>query len=164
MTKKIQFSALITLFLILSTGILAEAGTARFPVVVKWDASARVLAYSNIYIVNLKGTPVDIDLDLYKEDGTLIGCSPYPPTITIPANGTKRLDPSGCFAITLGVPLTLSGSGKITSSSNGIAIYWRIYDQTVTPTLILDGREIPTATGLPMGSPSLPGNDLLLLK
>ena len=37
--KKTAFSTLFTLFLILSIAILAEAGTARFPVEVKWDAS-----------------------------------------------------------------------------------------------------------------------------
>jgi hypothetical protein len=62
--KKMTFSTLFTLFLILSIAILAEAGTARFPVEVKWDASGHGRVNTDIYLVNLKGTPVNVSLTL----------------------------------------------------------------------------------------------------
>lgn len=157
MMKKIAFSALVTLFLILSTGILAEAGSARFPVVVKWDAAAHGQVYTDIYIVNLKGTAVTVDLDLYTGGGVLSGCGVMA-TITIPANGARHIGPSGCFAIALGYPLNFDGIGQINASSNNISIYWRIYDQTVSPHELIDhGKETPT------GSAFLPAVHELLL-
>ena len=70
--KKMTFSTLFTLVLILSIAILAEAGTARFPVEVKWNASGHGQVCTDIYLVNLKGTPVTASLTLYKNDGTKI--------------------------------------------------------------------------------------------
>jgi hypothetical protein len=141
--KKIAFSTLFILLLILSAGISAEAGTARFPVVVKWDASGQGQVFTDIYLVNLRGTPVSVDLDLYSGDGTMSGCGVMP-TITIPANGTHHISPSGCFAIALGVPLNFDGIGQINASSNNISIYWRIYDETVLPHELIDhGKETP---------------------
>jgi len=143
MMKKIAVSTLFTLFLVLSFAILAEAGTARFPVLVKWDDSGRGQAYTDIYIVNLKGTPVTVDLDLYSSDGTKNSCGVMP-AITVPANGTRHISPSGCFAIAMGVPLNFDGIGRISASSNNISIYWRIYDETVSPPELIDhGKEIP---------------------
>ena len=154
--KKIAFSTMLALFLILSTGILAEAGTARFPVAVKWDTLAHGQVSTDIYIINLKNTPVSVDLDLYNKDGILSGCGVMA-TITIPANGTKHISPSGCFAIALGYPLNFDGIGQINASSNNISIYWRIYDETVSPHELIDhGKEIPTEA-------SLSASQLLLL-
>jgi hypothetical protein len=121
----------------------SATGTARFPVVVKWNTSGQVQVSTDIYIVNLKGTPVSVDLDLYAGDGTLSGCGVMP-TITIPANGTQHINPSGCFAIALRVPLNFDGTGQINASSNHISIYWRIYDETVSPHELIDhGKETP---------------------
>jgi len=119
----------------------SATGTARFPVAVKWNASGQVQVSTDIYIVNLKGTPVSVDLDLYTGDGALSGCGVMP-AITIPANGTRHINPSGCFAIALGVPLNFDGIGQINASSNYISIYWRIYDETVSPRELIDhGKE-----------------------
>ena len=140
------------IFLILSIAILAEAGTARFPVEVKWDASGRGLVETDIYLVNLKGTPVNVSLTLYKNDGTKTGCGVMG-TITVPANGTRHISPSGCFAIAMGIPLDFEGIGQINASSNSIAIYWRIYDVTASPPELIDhGKELPTG-GFPKGLP-----------
>jgi|WetSurMetagenome_2_1015567.scaffolds.fasta_scaffold845084_1 hypothetical protein len=144
MKKKI-LSTLITLLSILLTGILAQAGTVRFPVTVKWDASGQGQVYTDIYIVNLNNSPANVNLDLYNDDGTKMGCDVMP-TITIPANGTQHIGPSGCFAITRGTPLDFDGAGQIWSSSNQISIYWRIYDETVFPHELIDhGKETPIA-------------------
>jgi len=146
--KKMTFSTLFTLFLILSVAVLAEAGTARFPAAVKWDASGRGLVNTDIYLVNLKGTPVNVSLTLYEEDGTKTGCAVMG-TITIPGNGTRHISPSGCFAIAIGFPLDFEGAGQINASSNTIAVYWRIYDVTVSPPELIDhGKELPTG-GIP---------------
>jgi len=143
MMKKIAFSTLLPLLLILSTSILAEAGTARFPVVVKWDASGDMQASSDIFLLNTKNTPVNVDLELFDNDGTKSSCAMMP-TITIPGNGTHHISPSGCFAIAIGVPLNFDGIGMIKASSNSIRIYWRIYDETVSPHQLIDhGRETP---------------------
>jgi hypothetical protein len=148
--KKMTFPALLTLFLILSIAVLAEAGTARFPVEVKWNASGRGQVNTEIYLINLKGTPVSVSLTLYEKGGTKLGCSVMP-TITIPANGTQIISPSGCFAIAVGVPLDFEGIGQIDASSNTIGIYWRIYDVTVSPPELIDqGKELPTG-----GSPRI---------
>ena len=147
--KKMTFSTLFTLSLILSITILAEAGTARFPVEVKWNASGHAQVSTDIYLANLKGTAVDVSLTLYGNDGTQFSCSVVP-TITIPANGTHHISPSGCFAIAAGVPLDFEGIGQINASSNTIGIYWRIYDVTVSPPELIDhGKELPTGKGLP---------------
>jgi hypothetical protein len=157
MMKKIAFSALLILFLILTTGFLAEAGTARFPVAVKWNTLGQGQVYTDIYIVNLKDTSVDVNLDLYSKDGALSSCGVMP-TVTIPANGTKHINPSGCFAIELGVSLDFDGIGQIIASSNNIGIYWRIYNQTTLPLELIDhGKEIPTGTVI------VPAASLLLL-
>ncbi|MHB8907547.1 MAG: hypothetical protein ACYDAA_01545 [Syntrophales bacterium] len=120
-----------------------STGTTRFPVVVKWNVLGQVQVSTDIYIVNLKGVPVSLDLDLYSGDGALSGCGVMP-TITIPANGTRHINPSGCFAIAMGVPLNFDGIGQINASSNGIGIYWRIYDESVSPHELIDhGKETP---------------------
>ena len=156
--KKIAFSTMLVLFLILSTGILAEAFTARFPAAVKWNTSAQSQVSTDIYLVNLQGSSVSVHLDLYNGNGTLSSsCGVMPPTISIPAYGTQHIDPSGCYAITTGVALNFDGSGVITTSSNNISIYWRIYDVTVSPRELIDhGKETPTGI-------SLSASQLLLL-
>jgi hypothetical protein len=147
--KKMTFSSLFILFLILSVTILAEAGTARFPVQIKWDASARGLVTTDIFILNLKNTPVDVYFAFYNEDGVKVNCSVMTWPITIPSNSTQHISPSGCFAIALGYPLDFEGIGLISASSNSISIYWRIYDQRVTPYELIDhGKEIPTGSSL----------------
>ena len=143
--KKIAFSTLLTLLFILSTGILAEAGTARFPVVVKWNDLGKMQVSTDIFLLNLKDTPVSVDLDLYTDDGTRLSCGVMP-IITIPANGTHHIGPSGCFAIALGQALDFEGIGKLKTSSNSIRIYWRIYDETVSPPELIDHGEV-TPTG-----------------
>ncbi len=141
--KKITFSTLLTLLLILSTCIFAEGGTARFPVAVQWDALGHMQKSTDIFLLNMQGTPVVVDLDLYEDDGTRSSCGVMAP-ITIPANGTYHISPSGCFAIAIGVPLNFDGIGKIKSSLNSIRIYWRIYDETVSPHQLIDhGKETP---------------------
>lgn len=146
MMKKIALSVLLTLFVILLTGILAEAGTARFPIAVKWNTSGTSQVSTDIYIINLKSTPVTVDLDLYDKNGTLSSCGVML-AITIPANGTRHINPSGCFAIALGVSLDFDGTGQITASSNNISIYWRIYDETISPHELIDhGKENPAAS------------------
>jgi hypothetical protein len=148
MMKKMTFSTLFTLFLILSVAVVTEAGTARFPAQVKWNASGHGQVNTDIYLVNLKGTPVNVSLTLYEDDGTKTGCA-IMGTITIPANGTHHISPSGCFAIAMGIPLDFEGIGQINASSNTIAIYWRIYDVTVSPPELIDhGKELPTG-GIP---------------
>jgi hypothetical protein len=148
MMKKTGFLSLFILFLILSIAILAEAGTSRFPVQVQWDASGRGLVNTDIYLVNLKGTPVNVSLTLYEDDGTKTGCGVMG-TITIPANGTHHISPSGCFAIAMGIPLDFEGIGQINASSNSIGIYWRIYDQRATPYELIDhGKEVPAGSTL----------------
>jgi len=150
--KKMTFSTLFTLFLILSVAVVTEAGTARFPAEVKWDALGHGQVNTDIYLVNLKGTPVDVSLTLYGNDGSKSSCSVMP-TITIPANGTQHISPSGCFAIALGFPLDFEGIGQINTSSNTISIYWRIYDVTVSPPELIDhGKELPTG-GIPRSLP-----------
>ena len=120
-----------------------SAGTARFPVAVKWDAAAHSQASTDIYVVNMASTPVSVDLDLYAGDGTLSTCGVMT-AITIPANGTHHISPSGCFAIALGAALNFDGTGQINSSSNNIRVYWRIYDETVSPHALIDqGKETP---------------------
>ena len=84
-------------------------------------------------------------------DGTKMGCAVMG-TITVPANGTRHISPSGCFAIAMGIPLDFEGIGQINASSNSIGIYWRIYDVTASPPELIDhGKELPTG-GLPKGS------------
>ena len=98
---------------------------------------------TDIFLVNMQGTPVTVDLDLYDDDGTKSSCGVMAP-ITIPGNGTRHISPSGCFAIAIGAPLNFDGIGKIKASSNSIRIYWRIYDETVSPHQLIDhGRETP---------------------
>lgn len=145
--KKILSSSLLTLVFILSVAILAEAGTSRFPIEVKWDAAAHGLASTDILIVNLKTTPVYISFAFYSEDGTKLGCTVMPSTITVPANGTQHLSPAGCFAIALGSALDFEGIGQINAPSNSVSIYWRIYDERVSPHELIDhGKEVPTGS------------------
>ncbi len=149
MMKKIAISSLFTLILILSFVILAEAATARFPVVVKWDTSGHSQVSTDIFLLNLTSSPVNVDLDLYTKDGTKLTCGVMP-VVTIPANGTRHISPSGCFAIAIGVALDFEGIGLIRKAPlNAISIYWRIYDETVIPHELIDhGKETPAATAL----------------
>jgi hypothetical protein len=146
MKKKIAFSSLFTLLLVLSLVILAEAGTARFPVVIKWDTSGHSQVYTDVFLLNLTGAPVNVDLDLYTKDGIKLTCGVVP-IITIPANGTHHIWPSGCFAIAMGVALDFEGIGLIKAPANAISIYWRIYDETASPHELIDhGKETPAAS------------------
>ncbi len=112
MMKKIAFLSLFTLLLVLSFVVLAEAATARFPVVVKWDTAGHSQVSTDIFLLNLTGDPVSVDLDLYTKDGTKLTCGVMP-VVTIPANGTRHISPSGCFAIAMGVALDFEGIGLI---------------------------------------------------
>jgi hypothetical protein len=147
MMKKIVCSSLISVFLVLSLVALAEAArTAKFPVVVKWDASGLYQATTDILLINLTGSPVTVDLDLYTEDGVRLTCGVMP-AVTIPANGTRHISPAGCFAIAIGHPLDLDGIGVIKlitrgAPANALSIYWRIYDESVSPHELIDhGKE-----------------------
>lgn len=146
MMKKIAISSLFTLFLVLSFVMLAEAATARFPVVVKWDAAGHSQVSTDIFLLNLTGDPVSVDLDLYTKDGTKLTCGVMP-AVTIPANGTRHISPSGCFAIAMGKALDFEGIGVIRKAPiDAISIYWRIYDETVSPHELIDhGKETPVA-------------------
>jgi hypothetical protein len=98
---------------------------------------------TDIFLLNLGTRAVTVDLDLYKNDGTKLTCGVMP-SITIPGNGTHHIGPSGFFAIAVGVPLDFEGIGVINASSNSINVYWRIYDETVSPPELIDhGVEAP---------------------
>ena len=81
------------------------------------------------------------------------------PSVTIPANGTRHISPSGCFAITKGTALDFDGIGVIKASSNDISIYWRVYDETVTPHQLIDHEEPPQASPSHL-SPHVLGADM----
>lgn len=141
--KKIAILSVFTLLLSVSLVSVAEAGTARFPVVVAWNTSGKSQVSTDILLLNLKGKPVTVDLDLYTEDGARLSCGVMP-SVTIPANGTRHISPSGCFAISMGTALDFDGIGVIKASSNDISIYWRVYDETATPHQLIDhGKETP---------------------
>ncbi len=147
--RRLAVSALMILFFISSAAFLAEAGTARFPVQVKWDTLARSLASTDILIVNLKTVPIAITFAFYNEDGTHLGCSVMPSTLTVPANGTRFISPSGCFAIAIGAALDFEGIGQINAPSNSVSVFWRIYDDRVSPPELIDhGKEVPTGATL----------------
>ncbi len=144
MRKRILYSSLIAVFFVLSLVVLAEAGIVKFPVVVKWDALGHYEVSTDIFLVNLTGSPVIVDLDLYTKDGVKMGCGVMP-AVTIPANGTRHIAPAGCFAIAIGVPLDFEGIGVIKKApADSLSIYWRIYDKGADPPELIDhGKETP---------------------
>ena len=142
--KKMTLATMFWLLFFFSAVISAEAGASRFPVEVKWDAAGHFLSNTEIFIINLKTTPVDISFVFVSKDGVKLNCGVMPSPVTIEGNHTRTLSPSGCFAIAIGVPLDFVGFGQITAPSKSVSIYWRIYDERVSPPELIDhGKEAP---------------------
>jgi hypothetical protein len=130
-----------TLFLINGA---AGAASVRFPFEMSIDSNAHYLIDTEIFVINLKNTPVSISFGLYSHDGVKGSC-PIPPSITIKANGAWSFRVGGCFAVAIPMPpVDVVGIGEISASSKSVSVYWRIYDVSETPYVLLDhGKESP---------------------
>lgn len=141
-----------TIFSIMGIGFLiffgicqsVEAGTVRFPVEVSIDAGAVYLIDTEICVINLKTTPVNISFKYYHNNGSKGGC-PIPDSITIQGNDTWTFPVGGCFAVAIPMPpFHLVGIGEITAPSKSVSVYWRIYDLSGANDLLMDhGKESP---------------------
>jgi hypothetical protein len=141
-----------TMFSIVGIGFLiffgicqsVEAGTAKFPVEVSIDASANYLIDTEIFVINLKSTPVNISFGYYNNEG-LKGSCPIPASFTIQGNDTWTFPVGGCFAVAIPMtPFHLVGIGEITAPARSVSVYWRIYDVSRDNDLLMDhGKESP---------------------
>ncbi len=132
-------------FIVICSGYGAEAGTVKFPVEVSINSSAHYLTDTEMFVMNLKSTPVTITFDYYSNNGVKTTCSPIPPSITIQGNESWTLRVGGCFAVALPMPpVSLVGIGEITAPSKSVNVYWRIYNVSGEQDLLLDhGKESP---------------------
>lgn len=144
MKKKRLVPVGVILFSLFLIGGAAEAASVRFPVEVSINASARYLTDTEIFVINLKSTPVTISFGYYNNSGVKGSC-PIPPTTTIPGNDTWTFRVGGCFAVAIPMPaFDLVGIGEISAPSKSISVYWRIYDVLETPYVLMDhGKESP---------------------
>ncbi|RPJ10974.1 MAG: hypothetical protein EHM36_02380 [Deltaproteobacteria bacterium] len=142
--KKTLFLTGVALFFV-CLSFSAEAGTAKFPVEVSIESSARYLKDTEVFIINLKSTPVTVGFAYYGNDGVKATCSPIPPSITIGGNDTWTLRVGGCFAVAIPMPpLNLVTIGEITSPPRSVSVYWRIYDVSGEKDVLMDhGKELP---------------------
>ncbi len=144
MMKKMLFSTGLVFFLICLV-YSADAGTVKFPVEVSIDSSARYLTDTEMFVINLKTTPVTITFAYYNNGGVKGTCSPIPPSITIQGNDTWTMRVGGCFAVAIPMsPFNLVGIGEITAPSRSVSVYWRLYDVSGSKDALLDhGKELP---------------------
>jgi hypothetical protein len=108
------------------------------------DTGAHYLTNTEIFVINLKSTPVNVSFRYYNNSGVLGSC-PIPATITIPGNDTWTLSVGGCFAVAIPMPaVNLVGIGRIIAPMDSVSVYWRIYDVSGEKPVLMDhGKEAP---------------------